>query len=132
MNDLDDNPWDIMMYQMDEAILNVGTKSAIFDPVEKVAVKEFWQIWGITSWNNLHEHLTDIQKAQKFIKGSLHVDRSIFNHIDPQHPGHITISTIVAFGPYNTAHHISALKGGESDIPINNYRYFGDMAFCRK
>ena len=40
------------------------------------------------------------------------------------------ITTIVAFGPYYTARHISAQKGGESDISIPDYRYFGDMAFC--
>ena len=35
-------------------------------------------------------------------------------------------------GPYYTAWHISAIKGGEADIPIYDYRYFGNMAFCCK
>ena len=75
-----------MMYQMDEAISNVGAASAILDPIEKEAVKEYWEKWGITSWNDLHEHLTDVQKAQNFIQGTLHVVRSILNHTDHKHP----------------------------------------------
>ena len=41
------------------------------------------------------------------------------------------ITTIVAYGLYYTARHISALKDGESNIPISDYRYFGDKAFGR-
>ena len=60
--------------------------------------------------------------------------KNIFSHINPKHPGHIMIATIVALGPYYTACHISALKGGKSDIPISNFRYFGDWghSFCCK
>ena len=99
MNDLEDDPWDIMMFQMDEAISNVGAKLAIFDSHEKVIMKEYWQSWGLTSWNALHKYLTDIQKAQMFIQYSLHVVKNIFNHINPNHPGHIMVTTIIAFGP---------------------------------
>ena len=41
MDDLEDDPRDIMMFQMDEAISNVGAMLAIFDPDEKVVVKEY-------------------------------------------------------------------------------------------
>ena len=121
-----------MLFQMDEAISNVGMALAIFDYNEKLVMKECWQQWGLKLWNALHEHLTDVNKAQSFINGSYHVVRSIFSRIDPKHPGHVMITTIVAFGPYYTARHISALKSGKSDMPISVYRYFGDKAFCRK
>ena len=43
------------------------------------------------------------------------------------------VTTIVAYyGPNYTAHHISAIKSGEPDIPISDYRYFGDLSFCGK
>ena len=42
MNDLEDDPWDIMMFQMDEAISNIGATSAIFDSHEKVIMKDYW------------------------------------------------------------------------------------------
>ena len=42
------------------------------------------------------------------------------------------VTTIVACGPYYTACHIPAIKSGETNIPISNYRYFGGLAFCQK
>ena len=42
------------------------------------------------------------------------------------------VTTIIAFGPYYTACHISALKGGELDVPTSDNRYIGDMEFCCK
>ena len=88
--------------------------------------------WQLTSWNALHKQLTDVQKAQGFIQDSLRVIKDIFNHIDPSHPGHIMVTTVIAYVPYYTACHISAIKGGEVDIPVSDYRYFGDMEFCCK
>ena len=68
LNDLEDDPQDIMLFQMDEAISKVGAALAIFDYDEKRIMKECWQQWGLTSWNALHEHLTDLNKVQKFIQ----------------------------------------------------------------
>ena len=41
------------------------------------------------------------------------------------------VATIVGYGPYYAGRHVSAIKNGESDVSISDYRYFGDMAFCR-
>ena len=73
-----------------------------------------------------------VQKAQEFIQNSLHVVKEIFKDIDQNYPGHTMVTMVVAFGPYYTAPHISAIKSGEKDIPISDCRYFGDMAFCCK
>ena len=72
--------------------------------------------------------LMNVKNAQEFIQESLGVVKDIFKDIDQNHPGHIMVTTIVAFGPYYTARHIFAIKSNESDIPISNI----DMAFCRK
>ena len=42
LNDLEDDPRDIMLFQMDEAILNVGAASTMFDYDEKRIMKECW------------------------------------------------------------------------------------------
>ena len=71
LNDLKDDPQDIMLFQMDEAISNVGAASAIFDYDKKLIMKECWQQWGLTLWNALHEHLTDVTKVQRIISRCL-------------------------------------------------------------
>ena len=89
-----------MMIQIDAAISNFGATLAIFDWHNKVIMMEFWQSWQLTSWNSLHEQLTNVQKAQEFIQNYLHIVKDIFKDIDQNHPGHVMITTIVTFGPY--------------------------------
>ena len=67
MNDLEDDPWDIMMFQMDKAMSNIGAVSNIFDRHKKGIMLEFWQSWQFTSWNLLNEQLTNVKHAQEFI-----------------------------------------------------------------
>jgi hypothetical protein len=110
MNDLEDDPRDIMIYQMDEAISSIGGASITFDSHQKATMMEFWRTWRFTSWNSLHDELMDILKVRAFIQRSLHVIKDLFKHIDQNHPGHIMVATIVGYGPYYSARHISKLK----------------------
>ena len=57
LDDLDDDPQDIHLFQMDEAMSNIGAVSNMFDQDEKGIMKDLWRKWHITSWESLSEEL---------------------------------------------------------------------------
>ena len=99
MDNLEDDPWDIMMFQMDEAIPNVGAVLNIFDHNEKVVMMEFWWSWQVTSWDLLHENLMNVKHAQEFVQEPLMVVNDMFRNIDQNYPGHIMVTTILVHYP---------------------------------
>ena len=59
-----------------------------------------------------------------------------YRSIKPFTIAQLKVSPVALFKEYSrlpgAVRHISALKSGESDIPIADYRYFGDKAFGHK
>ena len=130
-NDLDDDPRDLLLYQMDEAIMNVGGTSTMFDQEQKAAIADLWFSWQFTSWELLQERLSDKDEAKQFVIETVALVKQMFQHVPQDHPGHVMVSTIASYGPYYAGRHVFNIKAKRTEVPISDYRLFGDPAFCR-
>ena len=106
----------------------------MFDQEEKGIMKDFWCKWHFTSWESLSEELSeeqsDFQVAKKFIYETGCNKQSMYWKADMSHLGHLMFATVATYEPYYAAQHVAKLLSGEVDVPISDYRLFGDLAFC--
>ena len=93
-------------------------------------MKDFWRKWHFTLWESLSEEQSDFQVAKKFIYETGCNKQSMYWKADMSHLGHLMFATVAANGPYYAAQHVAKLPSGEVDVPISDYRLFGDLAFC--
>ena len=128
---VDDDPRDMLLELLDEAIENIGASGPLFTEAQKMSVKNFWLLWNLDTWANLVEELaTDVKKAKRFVWDTAQLTGRLNKEIEPEHQGHVMTAVITGYGPIFVARHVSKLKSGETSSPeIQDYRLFGDSGF---
>ena len=53
LDELEDDPQDILLFQMDKAMGNIGAASPMFTQEEKRVMKNFWCKWHFTLWESI-------------------------------------------------------------------------------
>ena len=96
LDGLENDPRDILLFQMDKEIGDIGAALPMFTQEEKKVMKDFWHKWNFTSWESLSEELSDFQDAKKFIYETGCVTPAMNRQVKMSHPGHIMVATLKA------------------------------------
>ena len=130
MDDLDEDPRDMLLHMMDVAMSNIGAGASLFTDNEKIVLKKLWMDWGLVSWNTVSDAMMHINNSKAILSDTAATLKEFYQNISPKHPGHKMVMLFAGWGVYFAGRHVSKIRSLEIDTPISEYRMFGDKSFC--
>ena len=127
--DLNDDPRELILDVIEEAYVNLGGRTKVFELHEKLMVLRMLAEFGMTTWSSIFEKMMSRHAMATY---SARVDsflNDLFVYKDPNHPVKGIISCFLFYAPNLLMRHAMALANKETTLGLLHFRLFGSKEF---